>query len=519
MPTPTNISNPIRGSQEWINQIGYEGKFAPNTGNNLLLHGLLGGGAGLTTGALAHKNMWATSASTGVGAILGQLLAEHFSNPENQQTNGTLGALAGGGIGLGSALLARKKKQKSLELPGGLQITAKTAAFQDILDKVKNQLPVMRVPDLAVGGTIGGGVGWLYDKLKAKKNESEAEQHKNKWRRILGGAGVGAAGANIVGDRARRYISNTLLPYSYNNNKDYIDGFGNFRGGPTSLMKPTLKKVWNAGILDRPQQNGVADYLAGKQQADTSDISDNVTNMAARRELLRLGMGIGAGKDSIWKRQPDSTYSLNPANKHIDDFLTDSMFPDNNVSASFYNNPVEAVADVNQDPRTGMGLMTSISGGQRVPLFPYKGKWGNDYLARLLKKFNVDVRPNERNSAIKYLKDKYIHRIANPKMDTINSYQTGQSPSDQLSVLAKRYVLEHAVMKNSPWVSQRMYFKQLPPDSSKIGDLTKRFAAIPSTADGELYPGKSIGIYDPINDQSDFIDAAGLTNLDKSTSN
>lgn len=485
----TPIASPIAENQKMINQIGYEGSYTTPESNLLLRSLLAGSGAGLAAGAVTNRNMWSPAWRTGVGSVLGRILASGAtSNPMNQASNGDLGAILGGSAGLASAYLKKKKSEdKTVELPG-LQLVAKTAGLQDVLTTVREQLPVMRAPDLLAGGLAGGGAGMLYDKIRSNDSETPATQTKNKWRRILGGAGIGAFGTNLIGDRTRRYISNTMLPFGYKNDA-------------AALMAPTKKKVWDAAILDKPQQPGVADYLAGKYKGVWAEqpglpYETTAANAAARRELVRLGMGFkNYNTNSIWKQQPDNTYSLNPQHKNVNNLLEEFMFPwSTDANRVFYKNPLETISGQNKEINPNTGMMAPISGGQRIPVYPYTGTSGQDYQAKFLKKWNVAVRDYEKEKAIQYLKDKYIHHKPEPQNWSLNDYQGDDSPERQISNLGKRWVLENAVMQDSPWVSQRMYFKRVPNNSLSN---PSSYAAIPSTASGELYPGKSVGTWDP----------------------
>jgi uncharacterized membrane protein YebE (DUF533 family) len=493
------INSPVADSQKWINQIGYEGSFQKPDSASLLRHLLIGGVTGLTAGTLSDKNMWSPAWRTTAGTLAGHLLGSALSDKANKETNSALGALLGGGAGLAYSLHKKyKSKPTELTLPG-LKLTAKTASFQEILDKIKGQLPNFRLPDTLVGAGTGAGAGWLYDKLKSDEGLSEKEKSKNKWRRILGGAGLGTLAANLAGDRARRYISNTIIPFGYGN-----PGISN----PSALMsKPTASKIWHGAILDQPLQPGVSNYLEGDYNAKAPDY--DVKNLAARRELIRIGMGVGnQDQNSIWKKQPDSTYSINPQHKDSNNILKSFFFPNTTspgteketeeLQKKLVFDPQASIADINAVPGDfNQGLMTPISGGQRVPLFPYISKEDPDqidYLGRFLKKFNVDVRPEEKEKAIKYLKEKYLYHKPDAVIEDLNKYQDETGSDEQVKTLGKRWVLEHLVMKNSPWVSQRMYFKHMPPINSPLyhKPITHSYAAIPSTASGELYPGNSV---------------------------
>jgi hypothetical protein len=486
--------NPIQDRQQWINQTGYEGNFVQPDPGSIPLQALTGAAAGMGVGALAGKNPWSTGWRTGLGALLGNLAGRTFTGDRNMQdTNATVGALLGGGVGMASGLLKKRKKtERSFELPE-LQLIAKTGGLQDVVNTVRGQLPNIRIPDTVVGGGAGALGGWAYNKLTDDPSLSPAKQKTRKWRNMLAGAGIGAAGGNLVGDRTRRYISNTISPFGYSNNDQ------------TTNMKPSLKKIWEAGVMDRPQQKGVADYLAGKYQPpfqeDYDTLHNSVANAATKRELIRIGAGVNTHTpNSIWSKQLDGSQSINPKHNNASNLVQEFMFPSvkpgrGSTNPTFLNYPMAAISGQNEKPDPEGGLMTSISGGQRIPAYPYAGNYGQDYLAKMQKKFTVQPKGSEIADLETYLKDRFVHHNPQAQLPALNQYeQANTTPKAEMLNLAKRWGFENLVMKQAPSVSQRMYFQQLPGSTT---DTRPYYAAIPSTADGETYPGDTVGYFNP----------------------
>lgn len=534
---PTPPVNPVQQAQQWQNEWGFIDSF-DHPRSNPALTALQHGGIGLLGGtsasaATGDKHPWFSGLNTGLGTVGGNLLARGIASAGNMSPGesdalGTVGSLTGGGAAWLLDKLRHdeqpKKKEVSIPIPLG-QLQFKTAGLLSsisdsvqpggMLHNVRGQLPQIRLPDSLIGGGVGALGGALYHGLSDDGEISEQENNKHKWRRILGGAGVGALGGNIIGDRSRRYISNKLYPLGYAS------------GVPGTSLKPdSLKQVWDAAILDKPQQPEVQSYLAEKFQPAGTASDDAVlkqfggksrAELAARRELMRHGMGIhneDISKD-IWAKQQDGSFSLNPQHKNVNALLDEFMVP--NDPRRLLADPNFSVATTNSTPvDRGGGMMGEIVGGQRLAAYPYNSPvGGNDILIKQQDRFDFGADTLEKKQLKDYLLDKlkgkpntyFTTRVGgyntDPSYYTNVDNTTGKTKAQllqeetdsNLKSMAKRLLLEHGVMKNSPWVSQRAWMTRLPNERGVEGD--PGYAMVPTTADGSYYPGKSVLAYNP----------------------
>ncbi len=172
----------------------------------------------------------------------------------------------------------------------------------DILRGIRYHAPRIRPFDSAVGlglGALGGlGVASVRDAL----GSDEEKDNKRYWTHALGGAALGFGGANLVGDRARRYLSNNLPPFSYGSYdaSQYNKGGFNFPAAmkaqgvtpgpspsPTDFLKPrSWQHFWNTAIADRPSEATV-NFLKDKPGVNLGEFGAK-----ARMELLRRHMNL-----------------------------------------------------------------------------------------------------------------------------------------------------------------------------------------------------------------------------------
>lgn len=498
VPTPP-VYQPLVDRQKWNTEYGFTDAYkdpAPSLGENLLGNALVGFGAGAGAGALAGRNHWVSGLNTAGGTTLGYLLANALSrNSPNQELYSSLGAIGGGLGGIGLSLTAPKREDKKnfeVKLPGNLQLSAKTASVLQTLRNIQGQLPNIRLPDTLAGAGLGAGVGYLYDKY----NPDEQNPKKKRLNRILAGAGIGAAGSNVLGDRFRRYVTNTVEPFGYSNK-------GN---STTAALKPgSFKRFWDASVMDRPQQDGVKKYLGGDYKGWRGKGTD-VT--AARRELQRLAMGVQTynPKENIWLKQPDNTYSINPNFGDSESMIQHMMYPPKNdrlLSHKFLQDPMSVIGAINTGKtlNDSPGYMQDITGGQRIAVTPSQtgpesslGKPGyNNYIAKIQDRWNTELRGYERQSLTNWAKQRYLHGDRNAK---IEDYYTSGRPEDTAKSYVERWVNQHLLYKNAPWVSQRLYLQKQPMLEDRP-DVDTGYASIPTTASGQMYHGNVIGSYNP----------------------
>jgi hypothetical protein len=182
---------------------------------------------------------------------------------------------------------ALPKKQPKKQPPA----LEKAAApdIKKLIENIRWHLPKLRLPDTVAGSLVGAGAGGLYDLVRGRGRDGKRKTVK----RVLTGALTGAGLANVIGDRFRRYVSNTKLPLGYSSNA-------------ASEIKPSLKRVWNAAILDKQDFDPkTLEYWRG-------GAIDMTKFLPARYEIVRRQFGLPVDqKNPWWQKNPEGYYSLN----------------------------------------------------------------------------------------------------------------------------------------------------------------------------------------------------------------
>jgi len=314
-------------------------------------------------------------------------------------------------------------------------------------NSVLAQLPGVHPKDMLLGAALGGGAGILYDTLAAKP-ENEKRLPKA-LKRILGGAAIGAAGANVVGDRARRYITNTQLPFGY--------------GTSGSVLPKSFKQFWEGAVLDKPSFDPAAVQEIVNSRPYNKQYGAIVQNMlGARRELLRRTFGVhGNNPDTdFWQKNkgtggPDY-YSLNEARKDYPQLVKDLFLPTrlSKPPQSLFAAPGKAVAQENTAAgwiNTELFGADSLLGGQQVSLQPA----GKKFKGRVLDRY--DVTPTKQDIA--ELKNAVLSgKILDPKWRaakrTDSGYYAGHTNSSYIKSLLARLLVDNVLAEEHPWVSQ-----------------------------------------------------------------
>lgn len=233
-------------------------------------------------------------------------------------------ALPAAGVGaLSLYLLYRKHQQDQRDKLNELGLDVPPDVSQEKRAKidwnaVQAQLPGLHAPDLLLGGAAGAGAGALYDYVRGSPKGRRA---LTALRRILTGAVLGAGVTNLAGDRARRYISNSVLgPYGYD------------AESTLAQLKPrSLEHLRDALVYDKPnydpkQLEKILPHFAGRK-----DLA--LLNANARRELQRIAYGVHKHdpNTSFWQKNkgdkgPDY-YSLNESNPNYSKNVNTLMLP------------------------------------------------------------------------------------------------------------------------------------------------------------------------------------------------
>ena len=191
---------------------------------------------------------------------------------------------------------------------------------------VRAQLPGIHAPDILLGGAAGAGAGLLYDYIRGAE---KGKRMPTALRRALTGALVGAGGANLVGDRFRRYVTNSIVPATYDADSAL-----------SQLTPRSWSHVYDAAIKDKPTYDSKAVQEFSKSFRN-SEVAQRV--LTARRELDRIGMGVHLHdpRASIWQRNKTDKgapyYSLNEKNKDYLKNLAAVMLPSRLSVDSLYS--------------------------------------------------------------------------------------------------------------------------------------------------------------------------------------
>lgn len=324
---------------------------------------------------------------------------------------------------------------------------------------LQSQLPGFHAKDVLLGSALGGGAGLIYD-LAAKHDKNEKRLPKA-LKRILGGAAIGGVGANLLGDRLRRYISNTLIPGDY--------GVSN---KARQLLPTSFKKFVDAAILDKPSfdEKDLADQQAVFHGNKT--LAEDALN--ARRELIRIGFGVHSNKpdSDYWQKNkavgtPDY-YSLNEQNPNYRSIRENLFGPELGTEAednlkAVLKDPTNIINTENANGQWwGSGLFGAgtLLGGQQVVVPPTGGR--KPYIGRVLDRFDItpekahtDYVSNELRAG-RVLKPSWWSSQATPGGST--AYTAGKEPQTNAQLvggLIPRMLWDKLLTKRHPWVSQQ----------------------------------------------------------------
>jgi hypothetical protein len=420
--------------------------------------------------------------------------ANTFSNPSHRNLAWTALGLMPFGVAA-SGLYALSRQPSAPKAKKKKPAHYKQADWKDTLFEVRRQLPGIHTPDI-VGGALGGAaLGGVYDWFQGNKNNlDKKERRRQTLKRILTGAAVGGFGANIIGDRARRHITNTLVPFGYG--ADHMND-----------VKPeSFQDFYRSAILDKPAYKPVALKGLGVKEYDRRSIEE----LAARRELMRRAFGVHTNSPlkDMWQKNKSGYYSLNEKNPNylhnlrmifgpitrdpyngIDDglgtpgrgrgfydLLTDpeNTLRDANDTTFLSRKNVELTRppDRQLDYSDLVDMLSSwqVAGGQQIP---YKKDPAGNYHIQQADRY--DLTPSKQET--KHLRS-YIRNIFNSRwkgealkypLDYMPPNAEFTNDMGGKSVLS-RWLYDKVLSQETPWISQRLKLSPTTPDQQSAAN-------------------------------------------------
>lgn len=386
-----------------------------------------------------------------------------------------LAALGTGGLGL--LLLYQRHLQDKAE-----REKQKLLKSADIM----SQLPGAHPKDMLLGAALGGGAGLLYD---LAKGQPEGRRLSTTLKRLLIGAGTGAVGGNLIGDRARRYISNTQLPAGY---------------GTSSLLPRSFQHFWDAAVADKPSFDPEAlkklpELGGSKEVADAA--------IAARYELVRRSMNLHRDNSNtdIWQRNkgvggPDH-FSLNERNPNYEKMLQRLFLPSKLHFASplikspaamravaegspddkrwiralglFFKDPQREIQETNKAEtaptsdakkqlmhwrNTDLFGANTLLGGQQIMAQP--GKPGEPVSGTVLDRFDITPEKTDMDRLTAAIKNLDVLRPSWYKKpaESGSDYYNSPTNSSWLKSILSRVLWDKWLVEEHPWVSQKFQF-------------------------------------------------------------
>jgi len=321
------------------------------------------------------------------------------------------------------------------------------------LSSVYSALPAVRLGDTLIGGGLGalGGAALNTAREYFTEDSKDRDLLGAATKGVLLGGATGAALGNVVGDRARRYLSNTvpLIGHGYSSEAT-SKGISPFKddGGVD------WSKLYSAAVDDVPVRRN--------SLGETSNKIDDFTERA-RHELFRRQLGVHTpGASDLWVENNDKSMSMNPDNVDVVKHTGAMMLP---------IQPVKSLSDwvssINSAKPESPGAMRWITGGQTASLKPFPGPTVGAPGPAIIDqrdRWDFTMRPNEKEVMLGQLKDfilgdkDALSRPAEPGTD----YEMAITPDkkqtrlDQMKSLLQRSLINNLVAKTNPWIQHRL---------------------------------------------------------------
>jgi hypothetical protein len=400
----------------------------------------------------------------------------------------------------------------------GIVETAARAAGPTAL-AAYSHLPRIRGLDSAVGGAVGalGGLGVEATRRAFGKKTKNSLMDYLRSAAVGGVAGAGAG--NLIGDRARRYVSNTLIPMSYSSHDPMKDPVQTSVSPLQRLLPADFRQFWDAAVLDRPAHiarfqelsrgtppllpNGEPDLSALRKQ--TQQAFKNDPRNSARVELIRRELGVHTDDpvNDVWARQPDGSYSLNPEKADIGRYLPliTGQVPENGLA----KRPLDVLRQAGSDSGAEVdSLMRRVVGGQ-IPRLTVTGSTPNPdpnktpaakLMATVRDRWDYTLDPRERDylqqGLLRAARDREWARQPVPA-DMVDDYtQQDTTNADLLGRLLGRQGMDWLADEH-PWVHQHLALDPIvnKPEDVQSSGMVDNYRLRPLTAAGMPYPAQS----------------------------
>lgn len=371
------------------------------------------------------------------------------------------GLLPVGALGAALWYLNQPEKKPAPVAKKKKAILEKTAApdLNQLLENIRWHLPKIRVPDTIAGSLAGAGVGGLYDLIRGKGKDGK----RKTLRRVLTGALTGAGLTNLVGDRFRRYVANTKLPLGYTANA-------------SKEIKPSLKRIWNAAILDKQDFDPKAlEYWESRR--------DDMTRfLPARYEIVRRQFGLPFDKaNPWWQKNPEGYYSLNEKSPDYIKRLSllfgshahNGIRRDNYLHSGpdkILANPDKALPAFSKFPDRQPGEYDFFGSGQLFGgmQLPYTKNPDGSYSGMAIDRW--DLTPNKKET--QFVRDNWLKMLTDPQWrkerlkDNLSWYLKhdagNHTNASAMNAIGGRLVWDNILSDEIPWIGQKF---QLQPNT------------------------------------------------------
>lgn len=384
---------------------------------------------GLNPGEMNLSNIVGDPVTMGARWLLDKTMKPAEFNQDFQQTR------AGKFIPMPAPIPQSPVKMHKADLP---KLT-KSAGWDQTLREIKRQLPGFHVPETVAGGVAGAGVGGVAQLLRRifqSKQDRKQKGTPSILKGMLYGGGAGALAGNLVGDRARRYISNMPNPFGYDLDNQIND-----------IKENGVQGFVDGFIKDKPIHPPGADGMS------TS------FSRFVRRELLRRGLNLptdGVGKDIFDEvgKHTDGSPVLNLAGR----FFDASGHLKNTAEALQAWNAIKAV-----DMPKAQKAVENVFTQNVSPTFGHFATKRMGDTVRFLDRWNFDLHPHEDKKLERYgakLVDHVSQNLSNPSSWTLAN-ALGDTKAKEFKTLTARWLGDHSFANKMPTFDQTF---QVPED-------------------------------------------------------